>query len=114
MGRNKTSNLFSHNFIFFPLLCFRNGYNYVAPGSGSGRNREVHINFYCNPKVPIGEPAFTEQVDQKFFFDFQTSLACASSAVQCLLTVNRETYDLSPLGLTVGMKILHVTNGKVL
>ena len=53
--------------------------------------------------MPFGSPKFIAQEGNKYFFDFQTSLVCAASAVQCSVTGNdNRVYDLTPLGLTSG------------
>ena len=79
---------------------FREGDNFEA----TGQQREVHIKFYCNHKKPLGEPHFTNQLGNKYFFDFQTSLVCPASAVECFVRKGNLTYDLTPLGLIAGKK----------
>ena len=88
---------------YFSFLCeiqiSRKGDNFEK----TGQQREVHIKFYCNPKKPFGEPAFTGQEGNKYFFDFQTSLVCSPRAVQCAVSSSDgKSYDLTPLGLTDG------------
>ena len=86
------------SFLFEIQTC-REGDNYEK----TGQQREVHIKFYCNPKKPFGEPAFTGQEGNKYFFDFQTSLVCSPPAVQCAVSSSDgKSYDLTPLGLTDG------------
>jgi hypothetical protein len=72
----------------------------------NGFPRISKIRFYCNPKVPLGQPKYIEQASEKdgevFYFDFQTSLACSANQVQCDLPnggPNNKSYDLTPLGL---------------
>ncbi|KAL9969231.1 hypothetical protein ACROYT_G021424 [Oculina patagonica] len=77
-------------------LVYREGDNYEE----TGQQREVHIKFYCNPKTPFGTPTFTGQEGNKYFFDFQTSLVCSASSVQCAVSGNGKFYDLTPMGLT--------------
>lgn len=79
---------------------FREGDNFEA----TGQQREVHIKFICNHKKPLGEPQFTNQLGNKYFFDFQTSLVCPASAVECFVRKGNLTYDLTPLGLIAGKK----------
>lgn len=84
--------------FLFKIQTCREGDNFEE----TGQQREVHIKFYCNPKKPFGEPAFTGQEGNKYFFDVQTSLVCSASAVQCAVSGNGKSYDLTPLGLTDG------------
>lgn len=79
---------------------FREGDNFEA----TGQQREVHIKFICNHKKPLGEPQFSNQLGNKYFFDFQTSLVCPASAVECFVRKGNLTYDLTPLGLIAGKK----------
>lgn len=79
---------------------FREGDNF----EGTGQQREVHIKFICNHKKPLGEPQFTNQLGNMYFFDFQTSLVCPASAVECFVRKGNLTYDLTPLGLIAGKK----------
>jgi len=81
-------------------IIFREGDNFEA----TGQQREVHIKFYCNHEKPLGEPQFTNQLGNKYFFDFQTSLVCPASAVECFVRKGSLTYDLTPLGLIAGKK----------
>jgi len=86
--------------FFFLIQTCRAGDNFEQ----TGQQREVHIKFYCNPKKPFGEPAFSGQEGNKYFFDVQTSLVCSPSAVQCAVTSEHDgkSYDLTPLGLHDG------------
>lgn len=85
-------------FFLFQIQTGREGDNYEE----TGQQREVHIKFYCNPNKPFGTPTFSEQEGNKYFFDFQTSLVCSASSVQCAVSGNGKFYDLTPLGLTDG------------
>ena len=77
---------------------FREGDNFQ-----NGEQREVHIKFFCNPKVPFGSRSFAYKQGNVYLFGFQTSLVCSASAVQCLVTgKDNKIYDLTPLGLTSG------------
>ena len=85
--------------LLFEIQTCSEGDNYER----TGQKREVHIKFYCNPKKPFGEPAFTGQEGNKYFFDVQTSLVCSPSVVQCAVSSSDgKSYDLTPLGLTDG------------
>ena len=88
----------SCDFSFFKIQTCRGGDNFEQ----TGQQREVHIKFYCNPKKPRGEPTFTGQELNKYFFDVQTSLVCSAKAVQCSVKSDGKSYDLTPLGLTDG------------
>ena len=87
----------------FKTHLFREGDNFAS----TGQKREVHIKFFCNSKVPFGSPKFTEQQGNKYFFDFQTSLVCSASAVQCSVSKGNLTYDLTPLGLVAGKRSIN-------
>ena len=52
--------------------------------------------------MPFGKPEFTEQQNNKYFFDFKTSLVCSAKAVQCVVEDRHGVYDLTPLGLRFG------------
>ena len=90
----------SCNFYFlFEIQTCREGDNFEK----TGQQREVHIKFHCNPKKTFGEPAFTGQEGNKYFFDVQTSLVCSPPAVECAVSSSDgKSYDLTPLGLTDG------------
>ena len=99
LNKKKCNKLYHPFFSFLLKTKNREGDNF----EDTGQQREVHIKFYCNSNKPFGEPSFTGQEGNKYFFDFQTSLVCAASAVQCLVTGrDHVAYDLSPLGLTYG------------
>lgn len=87
---------------YFPLISFRMTTSEGDNFESTGEQREVHIRFYCDSNKPFGEPTFSERGGNKYFFDFQTSLVCSASAVQCLVSDGGVEYDLSPLGLTSG------------
>ena len=90
----------SCNFYFlFEIQTCREGDNFEK----TGQQREAHINFHCNPKKTFGEPAFTGQEGNKYFFDVQTPLVCSPPAVECAVSSSDgKSYDLTPLGLTDG------------
>ena len=90
--------LMNTSFLFFFPMTTSEGDNFES----TGEQREVHIRFYCDSNKPFGEPTFSERGGNKYFFDFQTSLVCSASAVQCLVSDGGVEYDLSPLGLTSG------------
>ena len=56
------------------------------------------ITFLCNKNVPLGTPSFDHLAEKKFYFTFETSLACSPEPVQCRIAgPGNVMYNLEPL-----------------
>eukprot|EP00794_Sanderia_malayensis_P000415 gene415-1051_t len=68
-----------------------------------GYEYETTIEFICNKNIQFGSPVFDKSAGHKYFFRFETSLACSPEPVQCRLAgPGNVMYNLEPLIKTKG------------
>ncbi|XP_070567815.1 cation-independent mannose-6-phosphate receptor-like [Ptychodera flava] len=71
---------------------------YMGSRTSSGDITQIEITFLCRHNVAIGEPKFVRKEENRYLFDFETSLACLPESVDCLVSdMQGNQYDLSPL-----------------
>ncbi|XP_076077705.1 cation-independent mannose-6-phosphate receptor-like [Mytilus galloprovincialis] len=73
--------------------------NYYGARNGTtGKVTEVIILFLCKQDIEYGVPIFEKKEEEKYFFKFETALACSPQPVDCVAQDSSgHQYDLSNL-----------------